>query len=170
MTVDALRRALTEFSKQMLLGIRASVRELSILPTAMAAVLSPVLGIEVRVKGPHRGSIEERIEQITGGLQDSGRDAQALLAELEQLMSARQQQLMDAHASLLQLQLEESEVQDRVDALNSVRPEAALAISGLMDESLEARERRGQRRDWLIFVMGVAGSGLVSLALYFLTK
>lgn len=147
-----------------------AARDLSIFPTASAAALAPLFGISVRVGAPRRESIEERIEQITGRLQESGRDAQALLAELEQLMTARQQQLMDAHASLLQLQLEESEVQDRVDALKSVQPEAARAISGLMDESLKARERRGQRRDWLIFGLGVIPSGIVSLVFYLVTR
>lgn len=168
--MNHLAQALRDVFREMSRLLAQIFRDLSIFPTTLAAVLTPVLGISVRVEGPRRGSIEERIEQITGRLQESGRDAQSLLIELEQLMAARSQQLMDAQATLLKLQLEESEVQERVDALKSVRPEAARAIAGLMDESLAEREKRGQRRDWLIFAMGVIGSGLVSLVFFIVSR
>lgn len=158
--IQALSRVLTGLA-----------REIAVFPTALANVLTPVLGLSVSVESRPRarGDIERRIEDITQRLQDGGRDAQTLFVELEQVMEARRQQLMDAQARLLALQLEESEIEERVLALQSVQPEAAVAINALLDESLEARDKRGARRDWLIFGMGVAATALVSLVFYLLT-
>ena len=85
-------------------------------------------------------------------------------------MEARRQQLMDAQGRLLQLQLEESDVQERVKLLQEVQPEAAVAINNLLDESLEARDKRSARRDWLIFGMGVFLSAAISLVFFLMTE
>jgi len=81
-------------------------------------------------------------------------------------MEARRQQLMDAQARLLAMQVEESEINERVQALQAVQPEAAVAINALLDESLEARDKRGARRDWLIFGMGILATVVVSLIFF----
>jgi hypothetical protein len=90
-------------------------------------------------------------------------NAQQLLGELDQVMKARQQQLYDAQANLLRLQLEEAEVEERVQALNAVRPESAEAIHALLSESLEDRDRRSGKRHWINYSLGVAVSIIISV-------
>lgn len=152
--------------------LHAVFEVLGTLPTSVAAVLTPLFGISVRIDSGPRPSkdFDRRIADITRRLQQSGQDAQALLAELEELMAARRQQLFDAQATLLQLQLEESAVQERVDHLKSIQPEAAVAIGGVLNESLTERERRGERRDWLIFGLGVVATAVVSLVFFLVSK
>ena len=102
-------------------------------------------------------------------MKQSGSDAQSLLIELEQVMAARRQQLLDAQGRLQELQVAESEVKQRVELLQAVRPESAVAINNLLDESLKARDKRSARRDWLIFGMGVLISAVISFVFFLLT-
>lgn len=151
--------------------VAAFATSLSVFPTSLANAIAPLLGASIGVeRRPHpHGDFERRIGEITQQLQQSGSDAQTLLDELGEVMEARRQQFFDAQARLLQMQMAESELQERVAALSAVKPEAAVAINALLDESLEARDRRGARRDWLIFGMGVLATAIVSLVFYLLT-
>lgn len=169
--MNALVRALAEVWVALARTFVDVFRGVSIFPTVLANALAPFVGGTITVEvGRPRGDFERRIQEITDQLQKSGSDAQALLDELAQVMEARQQQVRDAHASLLALQMEEYEVQERVAALKSVRPEAAGAITALLDESLEERDKRGARRDWLIFGMGVLATAIVSLIFFLMTE
>ena len=143
----------------------------AIFPTVLANAILPLARISVGIdaKPRQRGDFKDRIAEITDRLKQSGSDAQSLLIELEQVMAARRQQLLDAQGRLQELQVAESEVKQRVELLQAVRPESAVAINNLLDESLKARDKRSARRDWLIFGMGVLISAVISFVFFLLT-
>lgn len=167
-----LQRILDEFFRIFARSLEEFAKGFAIFPTVVANAILPIASLSVSfdAKPRQRGDFEGRIAEITDRLKQSGSDAQALLIELEQLMEARRQQLLDAQGRLHTLQLEESEVGERVQLLQAVQPEAAVAINNLLDESLETRDKRSARRDWLIFGMGVLLSAAISLAFFLLAS
>lgn len=165
-----LQRILEEFFRAVARGLEQFARGFAVFPTIIANAILPITSLSVRIDGTprQRGDLQDRIAEITDHLKRSGSDAHALLIELEQVIEARRQQLLDAQGRLHMLQFEESEVKERVELLRAVKPEAAVAINNLLDESLEARDKRSARRDWLIFGMGVLLSTAISLAFFLL--
>lgn len=162
--VQAVAKVFDGVGRTMAEALGTLARVISVLPTTVADVLYPVVTASVTFGPPApKGDFERRIAEITEQLNRSGSEAQALLDELRGVIEARQQQMMDAQGRLLALQLEESEVEERVSMLKAVQPEAATAITALLGESLEERDKRSSRRDWLIFGMGVAASAVISV-------
>lgn len=158
---EGLSRSITE-------GMWDASKSLAMAPTAIADAISQLLVPTQTIRSPRRASFEDRFDQLTQSLRKSGSDAQALIEELERVLAARHQQMQEAQERMAAMEGEESAMRERLEALSAIEPEAATAINSLLDESLDRREQRMARRDWVLVGIGALLSAAVSLFFFLL--
>jgi hypothetical protein len=162
------------------LGIVAktgALPELATLLTAAVATLS--LGIlfgvidriqrsvkSTRVARRTRGGYADRLAALTERLRSTSNDVDAILAEMSAVATERAAAVTKLESDLSELVLQEQRLQHRVAALGTVSIPAAEHFATLAGES----ERRSARRDYLLFVLGVLLSTLVSIIFFVLQK
>lgn len=116
---------------------------------------------------PQSPTFDQRVSRIASRLRQSGSDAQALLDEMEVVIRDRAIRIEEARARIQKLELDEAQIRDQLEALEALKPEAVAAIRGEFDESLDERERRSSKRDFILFASGFLLSTAVSVILAF---
>ena len=106
---------------------------------------------------------EERMTDISDRLNTSTREATELFEELQATMAARKAAVDEAEHRMSELNVRALETRQRIKNLESSSPEAAKAFAELMDKSMTAGARKTNRRDLVIFVLGVVASIVIQV-------
>jgi uncharacterized protein YceH (UPF0502 family) len=105
----------------------------------------------------------ERLQLLTTDLNTASTEVTNLLHEMEIVAKRREATVSDLEKKLAELMEREVTLKSRIDTLSAVSPEAAKEFVNLMERQQAKSDRRSAQRDYIIFVMGVLASAVVSL-------
>lgn len=121
---------------------------------------------EARAKrAKERGELATRFEEALRKLRDSSIEAQRLMSEIELHVRSQTDSVTFAERRLKELANEEASLQERLDRLQRVEPEATREMAELVGDLLEKGGKRDRRRDYMLFFAGVLASGVLSLVI-----
>lgn len=110
-------------------------------------------------------SYAERMHELTGSLSRTSDEFDSLLAEMRVAADQRATAVSEMEASLAELTAREEALRSRIVTLNAVQPEAAREFVELLRQQQVVSERRSAKRDYLLFVLGIA-VGLVAQVVF----
>lgn len=135
----------------------------SIFGYSIGSVADLVIGRRITIRPQAKGTFEERLGDITTKLTNSTSEAQMLLDELEATIKVRSEAVANAEVRVAELSRRESETQQHLAELEKASPEAARAFHDLMESTLTKGNRSANRRDLVIFILGVIASIIVQV-------
>lgn len=108
-------------------------------------------------------SYQDQISQLSNRLRSISDEAARIMAEMSIIMEERAFSVSSPETELENLSKKETELRDKLEALENVPIEAVDHFTALV----EARERRSALRDYILFALGVLVStvGAVAIAL-----
>ena len=108
-------------------------------------------------------SYSERLSELTQKLEESSREVDEVLKEIGEVTEKRQNAVDALENDLTQLESKEAHLKEKILALESTPVEAVKHFADLVTEG----EKRGAKRDYLLFGAGVLVSTLVAIAIQF---
>jgi len=159
--ITGFLRAIAELLRAIAKVLGASVDAVSFsFGGPIGELASVIVGVRPK-RAPH--TYEARMSSISARLSETTQEAQALFNELESNMAARKAALDDAEVRMASLAQQEAKTAQRIKALEGSSPEAAAAFHQLLDASLAEGSRRSNRRDLVIFLLGIVASIIVQV-------
>jgi vacuolar-type H+-ATPase subunit D/Vma8 len=128
---------------------------------ALASLVSSFASARLRKKQP---SYSERVGRLAESLTSSSKEVDSILKEIASVTSERHEAAEELEKELARLTENESELQQRINTLNSVPIPVAEHFAKLMDRG----EKRSAKRDYLLFGAGVLTSIVSAIALKWL--
>jgi hypothetical protein len=111
--------------------------------------------------GRSSATYKERMDKLSKDLIRASEEMDQTLEEIAAVKGDREKALVDLEVKLEELSGREQELQQRVDALKQV---PVPAVKYLLEETSKA-ERRGARRDYVLFGLGVLVSTVLTVML-----
>ena len=142
---------------------------LSILSGLIAAATGSVFTTEFVLKlmykllkkEPAPKTYADRLSQLTSSLTKASSEVDAVLREMSQVSREREQSVRDLETGLAELEKREKELQEKIDVLQNVPIPVAEHFAKLVNPS----EKRGARREYLLFISGVALTTVIAIVL-----
>lgn len=106
-------------------------------------------------------SYSEKLSNLTNKLEESSREVDKVLKEIAQVADNRQKTVEKLEHDLTTLEAKENHLKEKISALESTPVEAAKHFADLVSEG----EKRGAKRDYLLFGAGVLVSTVVAIAI-----
>jgi hypothetical protein len=103
----------------------------------------------------------ERLSELTSSLTKASSEVDAVFREMSQVSQEREQSVRDLETGLAQMEKREKELQEKIDVLQNVPIPVAEHFAKLVEPS----EKRGARRDYLLFISGVAVTTVIAIVL-----
>jgi ElaB/YqjD/DUF883 family membrane-anchored ribosome-binding protein len=106
-------------------------------------------------------SYSEKLAELTSNLTKASEEMDSVLAEVAKVTGEREKAMKNAEVNLQTLQTTEKELQDRIAQLKDV----PLPVAEYFAQLTSTGEKRGARRDYLLFGSGVVVSTLIAIGL-----
>lgn len=108
-------------------------------------------------------SYSERLSELTKKLDGASKEVDEVLQEIAGVTERRQKAVSQLEYNLVELEKHEASLKQRIEALENTPVEAAQYFTKIVS----AGERRGAKRDYLLFGAGVLLTSIISIALQF---
>jgi hypothetical protein len=102
-----------------------------------------------------------RMDSLLKSLQSASAEVDSILQEITEVSQAREQRLRTLESKLEELSKHEKELQSRIDSLKTV----TLPVVEYFLQSTEKAEKRSAFRDYLLFILGIIVSTVVTVLL-----
>ena len=107
----------------------------------------------------------ERVQKSIENLRRASEDADVVIKEIVTDISKREAALAELEAKNKELADQEETLRKRIDSLKDVPVEVAEYFQKINQQNLEQMDKRGGRRDFTFFILGVVLSAAVSITL-----
>ena len=152
--------------------LRKAVRRKSprkvVFSTVVAVIILGVAGLGMAVDilsalsvMPQDESYSQRLERLTGELNESSSEVDEVLKELATVAEQRQEAAQKLQAELRQLEQKEKELQERVQALQDI----PIPVADYFAEIAAQGERRSAWRDYVLFGAGLIAAKPIDIVL-----
>jgi len=101
----------------------------------------------------------ERLAELTAGLTKASGEVDAVLAELSQVSLSREAAVQRLETDLATLETREKELKEKIETLE----ETPLPVAEHFAQLLKSGERRGARRDYMLFGAGVVVTTAIAI-------
>ena len=115
---------------------------------------------------PSRQSYSERLSKLTSGLTRASTEVDEILQELADVARSRETAVGKLESELSALETREKELTERIEVLQTVPIPVAEHFAHLVD----AGERRGARRDYVLFGAGVIVTTVIAIIIQFVAS
>lgn len=101
----------------------------------------------------------ERLSELSASLTKASREVDSVLAELAQVARSRETAVQKLESDLQTLETREKELKDKIEALEST----PLPVAEHFAKLLESGEKRGAKRDYVLFGAGVVLTTVIAI-------
>lgn len=115
----------------------------------------------LRLPEEEKVSYSERLSELTKKLEESSREVDEVLREIGEVTEKRQSAVEALEHDLTDLEAKEADLKEKISALENTPVEAAKHFADLVSDG----EKRGAKRDYLLFGAGVMVSTVVAIAI-----
>ena len=112
-------------------------------------------------KKPAPKTYAERLSDLTSGLTKASSEVDAVLQEMNSVTREREASVRKLEEGLVDLEKREKELKEKVAMLQNV----PIPVAEHFAKLVEPREKRSARRDYLLFISGVAVTTLIAIIL-----
>ena len=114
----------------------------------------------------NKQSYKEKISSSLETLNKATGDIDKVINEISEISEEKQITIQKLEKELEDLSLRETELKEKIETLENVPVESIKHF----EEILNKGDKRGARRDYILFASGVILSSLVSIILYLITN